>query len=194
MYSDFLSPDHKGIRHLLLESPGSAIVMTSGDWKKQLVEWIARGELEFLLPEVTALRGMNQPEKYHPEGDVFQHTMQSVATVDEDDDQRVFWAVLLHDVGKACTTSFWDGRWRAHGHAEASAEMVGVVLRRFDLETLVEDVAWLVRHHQYELSWNLRPDQVLTPRQERFTKMPLYPMLLRVCTADRAGRKPVYPC
>jgi hypothetical protein len=49
------------------------------------------------------------------------------------------------------------------------------------------DVAWLVRHHDFLLSWNLKPDFRLTARQRRFMEHPLFPLLLRVNAADAAA-------
>lgn len=97
--------------------------MTAGEWKSRLAIWKTNGTLEILLPEVAALQGVKQPVQYHPEGDVYTHTMLAVATVADDDDPRAFWAVLLHDIGKAFTTTWHDGRWRAHGHAQTGAGM-----------------------------------------------------------------------
>ena len=163
--------------------------ITAGYWKIKFAQWLANGELDALLPEVAALRGVSQPEEHHPEGDVFEHTLQAMAAVDDSDDQRVFWAVLLHDIGKAWTTEFSEGKWRAHGHSEAGSEKVPGILGRFGLDDLAENVTWLVRHHQYKLSWNLKPGDILTQRQTRFTLNPLFSLLQKVCAADREGRK-----
>jgi hypothetical protein len=52
---------------------------------------------------------------------------------------------------------------------------------------MVADVAWLVRHHDFLLSWNLEPGDRLTARQRRFTEHPLFPLLLQVNAADAAA-------
>lgn len=162
--------------------------MTAGDWKSKFMRWLAEGRLPELLPEVACLEGVPQPQEYHPEGDAFNHTLLAVESVADGDDERVFWAVLLHDIGKRHVTEFLDGRWRAHGHDRIGAEMAPAILQRFGLEALADDVCWLIRHHQYELSWRLAPGQELSPRQEAFTKKELFPLLQKVCAADRAGR------
>jgi hypothetical protein len=95
--------------------------------------------------------------------------------------------VLLHDIGKALTTGFIDGRWRAHGHEEAGAKLVPEIMCRMGLPDLSMDVTWLVRHHDFLLSWNLKPDFKLTARQRRFTELPLFPLLLQVNAADAAA-------
>lgn len=162
--------------------------MTAGAWKQQLRTWLEEGRLQDVLPELTALRGVQQPPEYHPEGDAFTHTLLAVAAVADADDERVFWAVLLHDIGKAAVTECKDGRWRAHGHDLRGADLAPAVLARFCREDLAADVCWLIRHHHYELTWQRQPGQPLTRRQEAFTRHPLFPVLTRVCRADRAGR------
>ena len=157
---------------------------------RELIERRRRdGSFDLLLPEVAALRYVPQPEKYHAEGDVLTHTMLALETVEDDADPRVFWGVLLHDIGKATTTVFIDGRWRAHGHAEAGADLVPAIMARIGHPELTKDVAWLVRHHLFHFSWNLRENPRLTKNQRKFMEHPLFPFLLRVCLADAAGSR-----
>jgi len=163
--------------------------MNSVYWRQKLQQWLETGDIETILPEVAALRGVQQPPEFHPEGDAFVHTMQAVAEVDDADESFVFWAVLLHDIGKKMTTEFLDGRWRSHGHAEAGSKMVPEILKRVGVESIADDVAWLVKHHHYHHAWNLKPGQPLSRRQQRFTEHTLFPLLLKVCAADSAGRK-----
>lgn len=162
--------------------------MTAGDWKNEFRKWLSDGSLQDVLPEVAALKGVQQPFEYHPEGDVFNHTLLAVEAVADEDDERVFWAVLLHDIGKIHVTQYRAGRWRAHGHDRIGAEMAPAILLRFGRDALIDDVCWLVRHHQYEMSWQLAPGQELTRRQKAFTAHILFPLLKMVCVADRAGR------
>ena len=161
--------------------------MNASDGKRLLAQWLEEGSFAGKLPEVAALRGVRQVYAYHGEGDAFIHTMLAVEAVADDADQRVFWGVLLHDIGKALTTGFIDGRWRSHGHEEAGAKLVPEIMSRMGLLDLAMDVAWLVRHHDFLLSWNLKPDFKLTARQRRFTELPLFPLLLRVSAADAAA-------
>ncbi len=139
------------------------------------------------LPELEALKGVQQPKEYHAEGDAFVHTCLAVESLHPDADARVQWAVLLHDIGKAYTTEFVNGRWRAHGHDKVGADMVAPVLLRFGKEALTEDVIWLVRHHHFALSWGVGTSGVLTRNQRRFCQHPLFPLLVQVVHADAAG-------
>jgi putative nucleotidyltransferase with HDIG domain len=155
--------------------------------KKLLARWSIDDILSEKLPEVAALRGVPQPDEYHLEGDAYVHTMLAVDAVDEGTDQRIFWAVLLHDIGKALTTTFVEGRWRSRGHAEAGAKLVPDIMSRLGFPELAPDVEWLVRHHDFILSWNLKPGDMLTTRQRRFMEHPLFPLLLQVNAADAAA-------
>lgn len=161
--------------------------MRARDCQGLLERWRQQGSFDLLLPEVAALRYVPQPEEYHAEGDAFTHTMLALAAVHGNADPRVFWGVLLHDIGKASTTSFIKGRWRAYGHADAGAEQVPAVMARIGYPELGADVAWLVRHHHFHFSWKLREDGRLTKQQRRFMEHPLFPLLLETCAADAEG-------
>jgi putative nucleotidyltransferase with HDIG domain len=161
--------------------------MNASKCKKLLAFWLADGCFNEMLPEVAALRGVLQAAEYHAEGDAFVHTMLAVEAVVADADQRVFWGVLLHDIGKALTTEFIRGRWRSHGHEEAGAKLVPAIMSRLGLADIAADVAWLVNHHDFLLSWQLKPGDRLTTRQRRFMGHPLFPLLLQVNAADAAA-------
>ena len=133
------------------------------------------------------MRGVPQPEEYHAEGDAFTHTMLALDAVDDDADPRVFWGVLLHDIGKATKTAFIKGRWRAYGHVEAGAARVPDIMARIGYPTMGADVAWLVRQHHFHFAWQLREEGRLTKQQRRFMEHPLFPLLLETCAADAAG-------
>lgn len=145
-----------------------------------------RPALKVLLPEVAALRGLPQRPDFHAEGDVLTHTKLALEALPPAAEARVVWAVLLHDVGKVATTRLDTGVWRSPGHAEAGALLVPAILGRFGREDLAEDVAWLVRHHQFHLSWQNLPFG-LSKRQRRFCGLPLFDLLLQVCEADAAA-------
>ncbi len=161
--------------------------MRTGDWQRRLDEWSETGEEIRLLPEVTALHGVSQAVKFHAEGDVYTHTRLAVSAIDPAADERVFWAVLLHDIGKLATTECVAGHWRSHGHVQKSAELVPAILERLKLSYLGDDVVWLVKHHHFVLDWGDFIYRKLTLRQRRFCGLPLFPLLVDVCRADAAG-------
>jgi putative nucleotidyltransferase with HDIG domain len=146
--------------------------------------WLAEGWLAEVLPEVEALRDVPQDPRYHREGDALTHTLLAVRQVDEEEDERVFWGVLLHDIGKATTTRFEEGRWRSRGHCESGSNLAEQVMLRLGRDDIAADVAWLVRHHQFHLSWRAPDLSRLTRRQARFCDHRLFPLLVRVAAID----------
>jgi len=75
-----------------------------------------------VFPELAALRGVEQDENWHPEGDVFVHTAHVLdytaahLAFDNDDDRLItMTAAMCHDLGKSTNTEFIDGRIRSHG-------------------------------------------------------------------------------
>jgi putative nucleotidyltransferase with HDIG domain len=125
-----------------------------------------------ILPEVTAMKGVKQPENFHPEGDVFIHTMLTLAKLDEDrkseaigdehyirlsdlDRKNLFnsWelamAVLLHDIGKPVTFEIAD-RIRFNNHDNVGAKMAEKICDRLRMSNAEKErIAWLVKMHLY---------------------------------------------
>ncbi len=157
--------------------------------RQHLLDWIEADSLGDFLPEVAALDGVNQSPDYHAEGDALTHTLLALKSLPEQVDERVFWAVLLHDIGKAETTAFVDGRWRSYGHDRVGAKMVPGVLARFGRNELAEDVIWLVARHHFAMAWGDSVARGLSWRQRRFCSHRLFPLLLQVAYADAAGSR-----
>ncbi len=87
------------------------------------------GLMEPLLPEIKAMQGTPQPPQFHPEGDVFEHTMLMLNEM-ESPSPRLAWAVLLHDVGKPPTITTDTDRIRFNRHANVGGDMAVEMLRR----------------------------------------------------------------
>ena len=107
-----------------------------------------KGKFKELLPEVHAMIGVTQPPEYHPEGDVFEHTMIMLKHM-VFPDPLLAWSVLLHDVGKPLTRSVEEsGRIRFFGHEEKGAEMVPSILKRFGFqEKEIAIIVHAVKNH-----------------------------------------------
>ncbi len=106
------------------------------------------GLLEHVLPEIAVLRGAPQPAEYHPEGDVFDHTVAALRVADGLwDDPRLKLAVLFHDVGKPPALERSGGE-NMGGHCGLGAEIATEALTRLRLPNRdVEWVAHLVGEH-----------------------------------------------
>lgn len=106
------------------------------------------GLLAVLLPEISALKGTPQSPDYHPEGDVFQHTMLLLGHLDSAASETLAYGCLLHDVAKPVCLRREGQRITFYGHTERGAMMAEEILKRLKRSRSVwEQVAYLVRNH-----------------------------------------------
>jgi poly(A) polymerase len=104
------------------------------------------GLLTLVLPEVAATKDVQQPEEFHPEGDVFVHTVKALSLLDRPS-RLVAWAALLHDIGKPGTMTVSD-RIRFSNHQHAGAQIAEAVLRRLRAPgSLIEGVSDCIENH-----------------------------------------------
>lgn len=104
--------------------------------------------IQYLLPELHACKGVAQPKDLHPEGDVWNHTLQVISSFTEDHQADVRWAGLLHDVGKPATFSIEDDRIHFNEHASVGADIAKDLLDRLQCPGKRRDkICWLVDHH-----------------------------------------------
>jgi putative nucleotidyltransferase with HDIG domain len=106
------------------------------------------GLLEPILPEVTAMKGVPQPEVYHPEGDVYTHTVEAVHVADGFVHvPLVKFAVLLHDIGKPYALERSEGEHMA-GHCAVGARMVKELGQRLRLSRQeIAHLDFLIKNH-----------------------------------------------
>jgi len=128
--------------------------------------------LHEILPEVTAMKGVRQPENFHPEGDVFTHTLLTLskladrreATGSEREHHttsnstgsnnlssswELAMAALLHDIGKPATFEIAD-RIRFNNHDNVGAGMAEKICERFRMSNAEKErITWLVKMHLY---------------------------------------------
>jgi poly(A) polymerase len=104
------------------------------------------GLLEPILPELTAMKGVEQPPEFHPEGDVWVHTLLAMEQL-ENPSFTLALGTLLHDVGKPATFTVSD-RIRFNQHESVGAEMAETICRRLKCSREeTEAVSWLVKKH-----------------------------------------------
>jgi poly(A) polymerase len=105
------------------------------------------GLLVHILPEVSAMKGVKQPDNLHPEGDVFTHTLLAISYL-KDPSWTLAMGTLLHDVAKPVTAEERDGRIRFPYHESKGAEMAEKICDR--LKTSREEkerIMWLIKRH-----------------------------------------------
>ena len=107
------------------------------------------GMLFRIFPELESTQGCEQPENYHPEGDVFVHTLLSVEKLGPYPDFEVALATLLHDVGKPPANESRDDM-RFPEHERIGKEITERICRRLRLPTReTERIGWLIKYHLY---------------------------------------------
>lgn len=176
-----------------------------GEWSKLLLQGkkISKG-LNFLrdvgwvkyYPELEALIGCEQAPEWHPEGDVWNHTLCCLDAIDEwrtgEDDLVVGFAVLCHDFGKPVCSRFdpVKGRIRSLGHDEEGVAPTLSFLRRLtNEERLFNEVPPLVRMHMRPFAmWRDKSSDGAIRRLA--AKVVRIDRLCRVAAADDAGRPP----
>jgi len=178
-----------------------------GEWKKLLVKGVAISKgLAFLratgwtryYPELERLIGCEQDPRWHPEGDVWNHTcccldaFAAERSGDADEDLIVGLAVLCHDFGKPlCTTHDpLSGRIRSRGHDEEGVAPTVSFLRRLtNEERLLKEIPPLVRLHMRPFAmWQDKSGDGAIRRLA--AKVVRIDRLLRVASADDGGRPP----
>jgi poly(A) polymerase len=109
----------------------------------------ASGLMRAILPELEAMKGVLQPEQFHPEGDVFVHTRLMLQVLSEQVSIPLVFAVLFHDVAKPVTATVdKTGRIRFNEHDRIGAQMTEAIMRRLrfsgaEIEATIE----MVRQH-----------------------------------------------
>jgi len=151
------------------------------------------GALEELLPEVNALFGVPQPEKYHPEIDTGVHLLMALEQAAEisGNSATVVFAVLLHDLGKGITPT---QKLPSHiGHEAAGVPLVDAVCARFRVPGKVHDLARkvCVGHLDCHRIMEARPATVmrLLEKLDAFRQPELLADFVLACEADYRGRK-----
>lgn len=137
------------IKDISWERNGEEItrILTEGGAKTGFELLDRTGLLKVLLPEVDAMKGIEQSPEYHPEGDVFTHTMLTLSHLVAPT-ETLAYGCLLHDVAKPLCVRRDEERLTFYGHTEKGAAMAEEVLKRLKRSRATwERVAYLVRNH-----------------------------------------------
>uniref|UniRef100_UPI004024CF0B CCA tRNA nucleotidyltransferase n=1 Tax=Candidatus Wunengus sp. YC65 TaxID=3367701 RepID=UPI004024CF0B len=143
--------------------------------------------LQEILPEVSGMKGVRQPENFHPEGDVFVHTLlclSKLAPVPEQGMERPSWTlamgILLHDIGKTITFEELD-RIRFNLHEKVGADMTARICDRLKTSNAEKDrIVWLVLKHLYFKD----AQKMRLSKLKRLLAEEGYPELAELCRID----------
>ena len=147
---------------------------------KMLIEGHARqafllldqtGLLQEVLPEISAMKGVEQPPEFHPEGDVFVHTLLLLQELPHPCPPTLAWGALLHDVGKPSTFRVAPDRIRFDGHVDVGVKMAEEICRRlrFSNHDTEQILALIANHMRFAQTPRMKESTF-----KRFVRMPRF--------------------
>jgi len=123
-------------------------MLTEGQARRAFLLLDETGLLHELLPEIEAMKGIEQPPQFHPEGDVFVHTLLLLEKLRHSCPPTLAWGALLHDVGKPPTFRVAPDRIRFDGHVDVGVKMAEEICRRLRFSNHDTDqILALVKNH-----------------------------------------------
>jgi len=130
--------------------------------------------LQKVLPEIAAMKGVEQPPQYHPEGDVWVHTCMMLDGITAGSSTTFAWGVLLHDVGKPPTfrsAAETGDRIRFDGHVEVGVPMGEEICRRLKMsnDDTEQILALIANHMRFKDAEQMRSSTL-----KRFIRLPKF--------------------
>lgn len=161
-------------------------ILTGPDRRRGVELLVDTGLMRHIVPEVYDLIGCEQPPEFHPEGDVYTHTMIMLELLEPTAPLDLCLATLLHDIGKPATRTVDEdtGRPRFNGHDKIGAEMAGSILRRLRYPNEVIDHASFMvgRHMQF-----MHVQQMRVAKVRRFMGAPTFQKEMELHRVDCAS-------
>jgi tRNA nucleotidyltransferase (CCA-adding enzyme) len=163
------------------------------------------GVVDALLPELRPLVGCPQEPEWHPEGDVWTHTLlvidearAGIDTLSRAEQVAIMLGAVCHDLGKPPTTAVIDGRIRSLGHEEAGVPIATALLDRLNVHAIDgvdvrRDVLGIVAHHLKPGAW-FKAGDVGDGAFRRLALKVNLELLARVARADCMGRGGGFDC
>jgi poly(A) polymerase len=144
-------------------------ILTEGGARRGFELLDLTGLLNQILPEVAAMKGVEQPPEYHPEGDVWTHTLMMLDAL-ENPSPTLAMGVLLHDIGKPPTYRV-AGRIRFDGHVEVGVRLAhGILTRlRFSNDQIEQIEALVAQHMKFKDVPQMRESTL-----KRFLRLPRF--------------------
>ena len=160
-------------------------ILTSPRRRAGVEHLVATDLIRHFLPELLPTIGCDQPLEWHPEGDVFTHTMIMLDMLAPDAPLELCLATLLHDIAKPpCRTVDPDGRIRFNGHDALGAEMTESILRclRYPTHVIDDAVVMVARHMQF-----MNVQKMRVARLKRFMAEPTFQREMELHRVDCAS-------
>ncbi len=157
------------------------LMLTEGHAKQAFQLLDESGLLHEVLPEIEAMKGVAQPPQFHPEGDVFVHTLMLLEKLPHPCSATLAWGALLHDVGKPPTFRVAPDRIRFDGHVDIGVKMAEEICRRLRFSgSDTEQIVALVKNHMRFGS----VQQMKESTFKKFVRMPLFDEHLQLHRLD----------
>ena len=142
------------------------------------------GMLRELLPEVDAMQGVEQPPRFHPEGDVWQHTLIMLEILSEEKTEvnpLLAWGALLHDVGKPVSRSEDENGVHFYGHVQHGGKIADELMHRLKFSRAQREAVLdlILQHMNFMNVQKMRP-----ARLKRFLRMSDFDLHLELHRLD----------
>jgi poly(A) polymerase len=161
-------------------------ILTEGSARRGFELLDESGLLVQVLPEISRMKGVEQPPEYHPEGDVWVHTLTLLEHLEKGSSMTLAWGMLLHDVGKPATFTAPDpsragDRIRFNGHVEVGMAVTRGILNRlrFSNEDCAQILALVQHHMQFGDVMKMKQSTL-----KRFLRLPKFEEHLALHRAD----------
>ena len=146
-------------------------MLTEGHARQAFLLLDQTGLLHEVLPEIAAMKGVEQPPQFHPEGDVFVHTLLLLEKLPHPCPPTLAWGALLHDVGKPSTFRVAPDRIRFDGHVDVGVKMAEEICRRlrFSNQDTEQILALIANHMRFAHTPRMKESTF-----KRFVRMPRF--------------------
>ena len=155
-------------------------MLTEGHGRQAFLLLDQSGLLRQVLPEISAMKGVEQPPEFHPEGDVFVHTLLLLENLPHPCPMTLAWGALLHDVGKPPTFRVAE-RIRFDGHVDVGVKMAEEICARlrFSNDETAQILALVDNHMRFGDATRMKESTL-----KRFLRLPQFDEHLALHRAD----------
>ncbi len=156
-------------------------MLTEGHARRAFLLLDESGLLKEVLPEVSAMKGVEQPPEFHPEGDVFVHTLLLLENLPDPCPPTLAWGALLHDVGKPATFRVAPDRIRFDDHVDVGVKIAEEICGRlrFSSHGAAQVLALVDNHMRFSHATRMKESTL-----KKFLRMPGFDEHLALHRAD----------
>ena len=156
-------------------------MLTEGHGRRAFLLLDESGLLKAVLPEISAMKGVQQPPEFHPEGDVFAHTLLLLENLPNPCPPTLAWGALLHDVGKPATFRVAPDRIRFDNHVDVGVKIAEEICERlrFSNHEAAQILALVDNHMRFSHATRMNQSTL-----KKFLRMPAFDEHLALHRAD----------